>query len=68
MPLFDMAQNPSVWLTLADAVIKTTVLLAGAALVSVALRRASAASRHMVWTCALLSAIALALLSLAVPR
>ena len=56
-------------LFLIDAVIKATILLAAAAVVSATLlRRASAAQRHMVWTLALVAALALPLLTLALPR
>ncbi len=56
------------WVALADAVAKATLLLAAAALASFVLRRASAASRHLVWTLALLSALVLPALSVALPR
>jgi HEAT repeat protein/beta-lactamase regulating signal transducer with metallopeptidase domain len=56
------------WLPLADAVLKATVLFAGGAVASVLLRKRSAAVRHLVWTLALFSALALPLLSLALPR
>ena len=56
------------WLPLADAVLKATVLFAGGAVASVLLRKRSAAVRHLVWTLALCSALALPLLSLALPR
>jgi beta-lactamase regulating signal transducer with metallopeptidase domain len=56
-------------LFLIDAVIKATILLAAAAIVSATLlRRASAAQRHMVWTLALVAALALPLLTVALPR
>lgn len=56
------------WIQAADAVAKATVLLAVAALASLALRRGSAASRHLVWTLALVGALLLPILSLALPR
>ena len=56
------------WLPLADAIIKATLLFATAALASLALRRATAAARHLVWALALVSAMVLPLLSLALPR
>ena len=56
------------WLPLADAILKATLLLAGAGLVSVALRRQSAAARHLVWTLALVSAMLLPALSISLPR
>lgn len=56
------------WLPLADAVLKATVLFAGGAVASLLLRKRSAAVRHLVWTLALFSALALPLLSFALPR
>ena len=56
------------WLPLVDAVAKATIILAAAGLATVLLRRASAASRHLVWTAALLGALALPVLSVALPR
>ena len=56
------------WLPLLDAAGKVTLLLATAVVATAMLRRASAASRHLVWTCALLAALALPLLSFALPR
>jgi beta-lactamase regulating signal transducer with metallopeptidase domain len=55
-------------LLLIDAAAKATVLLGAAALTTLALRRASAAARHLVWTIALLAALALPALTLALPR
>jgi hypothetical protein len=59
---------PLGWLPLADAVAKTTVILLAAAVASVALRRASAALRHLVWTLALSSALILPIASFALPK
>ena len=59
---------PVGWLPLADAVVKATLILAMAAAASFSLRRKSAALRHMVWTLALCSVLALPLLSLALPK
>lgn len=56
------------WLPLADAILKASLMLAVAGVASSALRRRSAAVRHMVWTLALLSALALPALSIALPR
>jgi HEAT repeat protein/beta-lactamase regulating signal transducer with metallopeptidase domain len=64
-PLFTTG---SAWIPLVDAVAKATMLFGLAGAVSFCLRRASAATRHMVWTLALLSALALPVLSMAVPR
>src|SRR6185436_10195689 len=58
----------SSWLPIADAIAKATILLSAAALGTVVLRRASAASRHLVWTLALVSAAAVPALSMALPR
>ncbi len=55
-------------LPLIDAVAKATILLALAGGVTLLLRRASAASRHLVWTVALLAALAAPVLSLTLPR
>jgi beta-lactamase regulating signal transducer with metallopeptidase domain len=51
-----------------DAVAKASVILAVTALVAVALRRASASARHLVWSLGLLSALAVPALSVALPR
>jgi HEAT repeat protein/beta-lactamase regulating signal transducer with metallopeptidase domain len=56
------------WLPLTDAILKATLLFAAGGVVSLALRRAPAAARHLVWTLALVSAVALPALSLALPR
>ena len=45
------------WLPLADAILKATLLFAIAAIASLALRRGSAAARHLMWTLALVSAL-----------
>ena len=59
---------PLDWLPLADAVLKATLILAGAAGAAVLLRRASAALRHLVWTLALCSALAVPVLAAALPK
>ena len=51
-----------------DVLLKVTLLLGAASLVSLALGRASAAVRHMVWSAALTSALLVPVLSLALPR
>ena len=66
--MIDLLQTPASWLALVDVLGKATLLLGGAALLATLLRRATAASRHLVWTCALLSALALPLLTTALPR
>jgi HEAT repeat protein/beta-lactamase regulating signal transducer with metallopeptidase domain len=65
--LFSMTSGAA-WLPLADAILKATLLFATAGLVSLLLRKATAAARHLVWTLALVSAMALPVLSLALPR
>jgi HEAT repeat protein/beta-lactamase regulating signal transducer with metallopeptidase domain len=65
--LFSMTSGAA-WLPLADAILKATLLFATAGLVSLVLRKATAAARHLVWTLALVSAMALPALSLALPR
>lgn len=55
-------------IAVADAVAKATVVLVAATFVSFALRRSSAALRHLVWTLALCSAIALPIFSIALPK
>ena len=52
----------------ADAILKATLILGAAAIASIVLRRASAAVRHLVWTLALIAALAIPALSLALPR
>ena len=59
---------PLSWLPLADAVVKASLVLGAAALMSVILRRASAALRHLVWTLALCSALFLPVVSLMLPK
>ncbi len=70
MPFTDFLSNTSgaAWIPLADAIAKATLLFAAAGVVSFFLRRASAATRHLVWTLALVSALALPALSIALPR
>jgi beta-lactamase regulating signal transducer with metallopeptidase domain len=55
-------------LFLLDAALKSTAVLGAAALMTMMLRRASAASRHLVWTVALIAALVLPVLSFALPR
>jgi|GEM_PF-3606918 len=56
------------WLALLlDASVKGLIILTAAGLVCLALRRASAASRHLVWSLAMVSLIALPILSALLP-
>ncbi len=59
---------PSTWLPLIDSVAKATVVLTAALAATTALRHSSAALRHLIWTLALVSALAMPVLSLALPR
>ena len=56
------------WVPVADVVVKVSLLLGGAAALSVVLRGVSASVRHVLWTVALLASLALPVLSLALPR
>jgi HEAT repeat protein/beta-lactamase regulating signal transducer with metallopeptidase domain len=56
------------WVPAVDAIAKASVILAAAGIVSVLLRRRSAAARHMIWTLALISVLVLPALSLSLPR
>src|SRR3954463_6619668 len=51
-----------------DLVAKATVILAVTGLAAVSLRRASAATRHFVWTLGIVSALAAPALTVALPR
>lgn len=61
-------QLPQPWLTVLDATAKATAVLTAAALAARALRRSSAATRHLVWTCALVAALVLPAASVVLPR
>lgn len=52
----------------ADLALKGTVILAAAGLATLALRRASAAARHLAWTLAFAGLLALPVLGVALPR
>ncbi|HET9532715.1 MAG TPA: HEAT repeat domain-containing protein [Blastocatellia bacterium] len=66
--VLSLSSQSSHWFGLLfDLAIKGAVILAVAALTSVALRRASAAVRHLVWNLALVSLLALPALSLVLP-
>ena len=70
MTLNDFLLSPTLAasLPLLDAAVKATIILGLAGVATALLRRASAASRHLVWTAALLAALVLPALSLALPR
>ena len=63
-----LSQLDGAWLTAIDGLLKATLVLGLAGLVSLLLARASAAVRHLVWTLALASALILPVLSVALPR
>ena len=65
MPTFDAL---TFWQILQDAGIKSAVLLAAALLTTLALRKASASLRHLVWLLALGGAIPLPALSAPLPQ
>jgi HEAT repeat protein/beta-lactamase regulating signal transducer with metallopeptidase domain len=67
-PELPSVPSGAAWIPLAEAVLKATLLLATAALASFILRRRSAASRHVMWTLALVGAMAIPVLSIALPR
>jgi HEAT repeat protein/beta-lactamase regulating signal transducer with metallopeptidase domain len=56
------------WMPAVDAIVKASLIFAAAAMLSFLLRRRSAASRHMIWTLALVSVLVLPALSLSLPR
>ncbi len=56
------------WIPVADIVVKATLLFAAAAAAAFALRRRSAAVRHMIWTLALAGVLVLPILSVALPK
>lgn len=70
MRIIDLLSMPSgaALLPLVDAIAKATILFATAGLLSVVLRRRSAAVRHLIWTLALLSALVLPVSSIALPK
>jgi len=53
---------------LAEAAVKSTILLAAAAILSVAMRNRAAAARHLVWTGALIGAVLLPFLGAIAPQ
>jgi beta-lactamase regulating signal transducer with metallopeptidase domain/HEAT repeat protein len=64
----ELSAQSATWLELlAGAAVKGTLLLIIAVILNFALRRASAASRHLVWSLALASLLALPLLSFGLP-
>ncbi|HKQ19671.1 MAG TPA: M56 family metallopeptidase, partial [Candidatus Eisenbacteria bacterium] len=65
--LFFGAASSAAFEFLVEVTLKGTVLLAGAAIVVQLLRGASAAHRHLVWTCALVGVVALPALLASLP-
>jgi HEAT repeat protein/beta-lactamase regulating signal transducer with metallopeptidase domain len=65
---FVSSGSTAAWLPALDIMLKATLVLVVAALITLALSRASAAVRHMVWTLAVVSALLLPALSIALPR
>ena len=57
----------TIWPIAAAAAVKSTVILAAAWVLALAMRKRSAASRHVVWTACAAALLALPLLSLSVP-
>ena len=66
--LFGAVSASAVWLPAVDTVLKVTLVFAAAGIATMALRHASAAVRHHVWLLAVVSALALPVLSAALPR
>ena len=56
------------WMPAVDAIAKASLIFAAATVLSLLLRRRSAAARHMIWTLALGSVLVLPALSLLLPR
>jgi HEAT repeat protein/beta-lactamase regulating signal transducer with metallopeptidase domain len=63
-----LGASTTMWLPAVDTMLKVSLLFAVAGIATIALNRASAAVRHHVWLLALVSALALPILSLALPR
>jgi beta-lactamase regulating signal transducer with metallopeptidase domain len=63
-----LTRDAQTWLPLLDAAVKSTLVLLAAGLVTLGLRRSSAAVRHLVWTSALGAALVLPAIALALPR
>jgi beta-lactamase regulating signal transducer with metallopeptidase domain len=66
-PLFD-ASAGRVLPILAEAAVKSTILIAAAAILSVVMRNRAAAARHLVWTGALIGAVMLPFLGAIAPQ
>src|SRR5262245_10846062 len=62
------AEFGTLWIGVADAIAKATLLFLAAGLASFLLRRRSAALRHMIWTLTLASVLVLPVLSIALPH
>jgi HEAT repeat protein/beta-lactamase regulating signal transducer with metallopeptidase domain len=70
MRTFDLfaADFGTSWISVADLVLKATLLFLSAGVASFLLRRRSAALRHVIWTLALAGVLVLPMLSMALPR
>src|SRR5688572_2175064 len=66
-PMLSGAPAAAGVLFLVELILKGTLLLALASVVVLALRRASAAHRHLVWACALVGLVALPWMQLSLP-
>jgi HEAT repeat protein/beta-lactamase regulating signal transducer with metallopeptidase domain len=70
MRTFDLfaADFGTAWISVADVVLKATLLFLCAGVASFLLRRRSAALRHIIWTLALAGVLVLPMLSMALPH
>ncbi|MFL6278947.1 MAG: HEAT repeat domain-containing protein [Vicinamibacterales bacterium] len=70
MRIFDLFAGDvgTSWISVADVVLKATLLFLSAGVASFFLRRRSAALRHVTWTLALAGVLVLPMLSMALPR
>jgi HEAT repeat protein/beta-lactamase regulating signal transducer with metallopeptidase domain len=68
MPLFSLLEINPAWQPFVDVIVRASCILGAGALLAGLLRRASAAARHLVWTTTLAAALALPVLSAALPE
>ena len=68
MSFFSFVEISPAWMPFVEAITKATVILLLAGLVAVTLRHASAAARHLIWTAALLTSLALPAASALLPE